>query len=94
MSLIYSKELPLENKIENFELEDAFGRKYNVDEVIGKVGIIIAVMCNHCPYSNAIWQRLERVSEFAKKLDITTLAINPNIHPNFCLLYTSPSPRD
>jgi peroxiredoxin len=83
MSLIYAKELPLGNKMENFELEDAFGQRYSVEEVLGEIGIIIAVMCNHCPYSNAIWKRLERVSEFAKKLDITTLAINPNIHPNF-----------
>ena len=83
MSLIQSKELPLGAKLENFELVDAFENKYTLDDSLGKVGIIIAVMCNHCPYSNAIWKRLERVSEFAKKLDISTLAINPNIHPNF-----------
>jgi len=45
--------------------------------------MIIAVMCNHCPYSNAIWNRLEEVVEFAKKLDINAVAINPNIHPNY-----------
>ncbi|MDD3344440.1 MAG: thioredoxin family protein [Sulfurospirillaceae bacterium] len=83
MALIYSAEVAVGRKLEHFVLEDASGNSYDSHALCGKGGFIIAVMCNHCPYSNAIWSRLLAVAEFAKKLDITTIAINPNIHPNY-----------
>lgn len=83
MSLMKSAELKIGTLLEDFELEDAIGNKFNSKEKFGKGGMIIAVMCNHCPYSNAIWKRLQEVVEFAKKLDINAVAINPNIHPNY-----------
>lgn len=83
MALIKSADVALGTTLEHFTLEDPFGKQFSSQELFGKGGFLIAVMCNHCPYSNAIWKRLEAVSEFAKKLDITTVAINPNIHPNY-----------
>lgn len=83
MALVKSKEISLGKKIKNFKLKDTEDRVYNLDQLMGKTGIIIAIMCNHCPYSNAIWSRLNRVVEFAVKLDINAVAINPNIHPNY-----------
>ena len=83
MALIYSTPRPIGETLEHFDLEDPTGKRYTSKELFGKGGFLIAVMCNHCPYSNAIWKRLNTVAEFAKKLDITTVAINPNIHPNY-----------
>lgn len=83
MALIQSSDVALGMKLKHFELEDAFGKRVSSQTIFGKGGFLIAVMCNHCPYSNAIWKRLEGVSEFAKKLDIATVAINPNMHPNY-----------
>lgn len=83
MALIHSAEVALGQKLEHFSLKDPFGKQYDSQALFGKGGFLIAVMCNHCPYSNAIWSRLLTVADFAKKLDITTLAINPNIHPNY-----------
>ena len=83
MALIHSIPLTVGKPLEHFELEDPLGQLYSSKELYGKGGFLIAVMCNHCPYSNAIWKRLNTVAEFAKKLDITTVAINPNIHPNY-----------
>ena len=83
MALIKSSFLELGVPLKHFTLEDPFGKRYESQTLFGKGGFLIAVMCNHCPYSNAIWKRLIAVSEFAKKLDITTIAINPNIHPNY-----------
>ena len=83
MALIKSKEIELGRKLEDFELYDAFEKRFHSKDLVGKTGLIIAVMCNHCPYSNAIWKRLNIICEFAKKLDIATVAINPNIHPNY-----------
>ena len=83
MALVKSADIPLGKQLEHFELEDPFGKHFSSKELFGKGGFLIAVMCNHCPYSNAIWKRFEAVADFAKKLDITTVAINPNIHPNY-----------
>jgi len=83
MALIKSADIELGKKLEHFVLEDSFGKEYSSKENFGKGGMIIAIMCNHCPYSNAIWKRLQEVSQFAKKLDINTVTINPNIHPNY-----------
>ncbi len=83
MALIKSSDVPLGKALEPFRLEDPFGKTYDSQTLFGKGGFLIAIMCNHCPYSNAIWKRLNALCEFAQKLDITTVAINPNIHPNY-----------
>lgn len=83
MSLMKSADIELGKKLEHFVLKDADENVFDSKNSIGKGGMIIAIMCNHCPYSNAIWERLEEVAMFAKKLDINTVAINPNIHPNY-----------
>jgi len=83
MALMKSANIELGKELEHFVLEDSDGNEYSSKENFGKGGMIIAVMCNHCPYSNAIWERLQEVAEFAKKLDINCVAINPNIHPNY-----------
>lgn len=83
MSVKQSTQLEIGKKLEQFCLQDANGQSFDSGDLLGKTGLIIAVMCNHCPYSNAIWSRLVDVSELALKLDINTVAINPNIHPNY-----------
>jgi len=83
MALIKSSHIALGSALDHFSLEDPEGNVLHSKTLFGKGGFIIAVMCNHCPYSNAIWKRLITVADFAKKLDITTVAINPNIHPNY-----------
>lgn len=83
MALIKSKDIEVGFELKEFSLCDADDKEYASKDLIGKGGLIIAIMCNHCPYSNAIWSRLKKVAEFAKKLDINTVAINPNIHPNY-----------
>lgn len=83
MALIKSAPIALGSTLKHFTLEDPLGTPYKSETLFGKGGFLIAVMCNHCPYSNAIWKRLITVSEFAQKLDITSVAINPNIHPNY-----------
>ncbi len=33
-----------------FELKDADGKSYAFDDVMGEKGLLIAFICNHCPY--------------------------------------------
>ena len=83
MALIQSASIQLGKTLEHFSLKDPEGNEIQSQSLVGKNGFLVAVMCNHCPYANAIWKRLVVVAEFAKKLDISTVAINPNIHPNY-----------
>ncbi len=83
MALIKSLDLKIGKKFEHFVLKDCFGEEYDSSKNYGQCGMLVAIMCNHCPYSNAIWRRLNEVAKFAEKLDINSVAINPNIHPNY-----------
>lgn len=83
MSLMKSADIELGKELEHFVLKNAKGEEFDSKKSFGKCGMIVAVMCNHCPYVNAIWERVVKVADFAKKLDINCVAINPNNHPNY-----------
>ncbi len=45
-------------KAPNFSLKDADGLDYSMGDHIGPNGLLIAFICNHCPYVKAIADRL------------------------------------
>ncbi len=83
MALVESVKIPLGTLMPTFELKDPFGKIYQSDTLFGKKGLLAAFTCNHCPYAQAIWPRLIRLSEYAKGVGIGTVGINPNIHPDY-----------
>lgn len=86
MALVNSIAIPLGKKIPPFRLTSAEGHVFDSESFFadGKhAGLIAAFMCNHCPYAQAIWPRLITLAEYAKKRGIMTVAINPNIHPDY-----------
>lgn len=83
MALMYSTDIPLGTKMPDFELKDPFGKTYKSDELFGEKGLLVVFTCNHCPYAIAVWPRLIKLADYAKTLGINTVAINPNIHPNY-----------
>ncbi len=83
MALVESVRIQLGTLMPEFELKDPFGKIYQSDTLFGKKGLLVAFTCNHCPYAQAIWPRLIRLSEYAKGLEINTAGINPNIHPDY-----------
>ncbi|GAV19483.1 thiol-disulfide oxidoreductase [Mariprofundus micogutta] len=50
---------------------------------LGEKGLLVAFTCNHCPYAIAVWPRLIRHAASLKKMGINTIAVNPNIHPDY-----------
>jgi peroxiredoxin len=83
MALTYSVDIPLGSRMPDFELKDPFDKVYKSDDLYGDKGLLVVFTCNHCPYAIAVWPRLIRLSHYAKNLGINTVAINPNIHPNY-----------
>lgn len=83
MSLLESKPLTLLSKMPEFELSDPFGEVHKTQTLMGSKGLLIIFTCNHCPYAIAIWDRLVKLSEKLLKQGVSTVAINPNIHPSY-----------
>lgn len=83
MALVESIAIALGTKMPEFELKDPNGKKFKGDQLFGKKGLLVAFTCNHCPYALAIWPRLIRLAEYASSLDVNTVGINPNIHPDY-----------
>ena len=45
--------------------------------------MLVAFMCNHCPYAQALWPRLVRDTASMTASGFGMVAINPNIHPDY-----------
>ncbi len=83
MALLESVTIPLGTKISNFELNDPFEKTFNSENLFGEKGLLISFTCNHCPYALAVWPRFIKLAQHARKLGINTVAINPNINPQY-----------
>jgi peroxiredoxin len=59
-------------------LEDISGRKLSIFENAGPNGLVIAFICNHCPYVRAVIDRIVRDAGDLKALGIGFVAINSN----------------
>jgi len=67
----------------DFTLNDSKGVAHPLKEQVGEHGLVVAFTCNHCPYAIAVWPRLVRHAATLKAMGINTVAINPNILPDF-----------
>lgn len=83
MALTLSSEARLGSEIPAFELRDFEGRPHRARDLFGARGLLVAVTCNHCPYAQAIWPRLVALAAQARGLGVNTVAINPNLHPDY-----------
>lgn len=65
-------------KAPDFTLNDPDGRPFTMREHLGDKGLLIAFICNHCPYVQAISERLAEDTAFLKSRGIETLAVMSN----------------
>ncbi len=83
MALLESIKIPLGTVMPDFQLKDPSGKLHKGSELFGDRGLLIAFTCNHCPYALAVWPRLLRLAKYGKGMRVNTIAINPNINPEF-----------
>lgn len=81
MTLAASVKIPMGTSLPSFTLKDVQGKEYSSQNLLGPRGLLVAFICNDCPYALAAWPRLIRLSRHARTLGIEAVAINPNIHP-------------
>lgn len=70
--------LPLGSTAPEFELPDASGQLWTLDDVRGPRGLLVMFVCNHCPF---VVHLAPALADFARELDgqgIGVVAINSN----------------
>lgn len=62
----------------DFELPGVDGQRYSRDLCMGKNGLLVMFICNHCPYVKAINDRLVNDAKALQELGIGVVAISAN----------------
>lgn len=62
----------------DFSLPATDGRRYSLAEVRGVKGTLVVFICNHCPYVQAIRERLVRDARELQALGVGVVAISSN----------------
>ena len=65
-------------KAHNFDLPGTDNQNWTLEKCMGKKGLLVMFICNHCPYVKAIHQRILRDTAELKALGINTVAISSN----------------
>jgi len=61
-----------------FHLKSVNNKFYDLEELVGEKGTIMAFICNHCPYVVRIIERFVIESDNLKKIGVSTIAIMSN----------------
>lgn len=65
-------------KAPDFTLKNAYGESFTLRDQLGENGLLIAFICNHCPYVQRIGQRLAEDAKLLMAEGINMLAIMSN----------------
>jgi peroxiredoxin len=61
-----------------FTLSDFDGQAHSLNDLYGEKGLLIAFICNHCPYVQAVVDRFVADARLLQSEGINVVAINPN----------------
>jgi peroxiredoxin len=78
MAMTTSNMLALGHTAANFSLPNTEGNLVNLADFKGNKGLVIAFICNHCPYVIHIAPQLAKVALQYQKMGIAFVAINSN----------------
>jgi peroxiredoxin len=65
-------------KAKDFTLQGTDGRIYALADGRGPKGVLLAFICNHCPYVKASISRTVAEAEVLREIGIGTIAVMPN----------------
>ena len=66
-----------------FSLLSVQGQQINQKDLIKKNGLVLAFICNHCPYVKDIIDRVVLDFKELNSIDVGTVAIMPNDADNY-----------
>lgn len=70
-------------KAPDFKLTGVDGKTWTLQQCMGKSGLLVMFICNHCPYVKAVHQRILRDTAELKNYGIESVAIMPNDTVNY-----------
>ena len=70
-------------KAPDFNLLGVDGRHWSLADIAGPNGLLVMFICNHCPYVQAIRERLVEDLVALKSLGVNTVAISSNDAANY-----------
>lgn len=70
-------------KAPDFTLSDANGKSFTMSEQMGKNGLLIAFICNHCPYVKTIGDRFAKDADELIANGINVLAVMSNDYRDY-----------
>jgi Peroxiredoxin len=78
--MVKTPSLPIKHgwKAIDFYLPGVDGKTYHLEECKGSHGLLVAFICNHCPYVQAILDKLIRDAKELRGFGINTVAICSN----------------
>ncbi len=83
MALVASIHVDLGWALPDMALQSTRGEAVRLRDMMGENGLLVAFTCNHCPYALAVWPRLIRQAKTLRAMGVNTVAVNPNIHPDY-----------
>lgn len=66
-----------------FTLKDPSGRAFSLKDVAGPKGLLVAFVCNHCPYVVAVADRLATDAQELQSMGIGVVAIMSNDYRDY-----------
>jgi len=79
MSLTPSTMLPLGTAATEFKLSDVVsGKSYSLKDFVGKKGLLVMFICQHCPYIQHIKKELTKLGKDYANKDIAIVGISAN----------------
>lgn len=84
MALTYTPEVPMGTRRPDFQLNDIFGKDFSSKNLDQKPATVIAFLCGHCPYVQAIESRLIQLAVDLESHNVPFIAIcsnDPNENP-------------
>jgi hypothetical protein len=78
MALTPSNPVALGTAAIDFQLPDAAGKRYSLKDVAGTQGLLVAFICNHCPFVKLIKTELAQLGHDLLQQQIGMVAINSN----------------
>lgn len=78
MVLLESLRIRMWESAKDFSLRGVDGKIYTLENFAQAKVLVIVFMCNHCPYVQAVWQRLIDLQERFKDDGVQFVGINAN----------------
>jgi len=70
--------MELGKKLFKFELPGTDGELYGNHNFADWSALLIIITCNHCPYANAYWGRIAKLTERYEEDNLAIVCVNPN----------------